>query len=115
VAGSPHAEKYGSFEFMEQTPVGPMPFLFIVMSVDDSGAAQIVVAVQNDTGPFWRFVNGIANGKRLTFQTNYGRPDRMVDWNDANSGSVASLAGDNMRANSGPRTVRNVRFTRLDG
>lgn len=44
-AGSSHAQMIGSFEFQARTPVGPTPYLIIVLAVDAQGAAQIVAAL----------------------------------------------------------------------
>lgn len=110
------SQKTGSFEFVNQTPVGPSPFLLVVMSVDQQGIAELVFATQNDSGRLWRFSKGTVTGNRLTFAPNYGRPDRVVDWSDANSGTIGSLAGDNRKNEGhGNNAVRSVRFTRLDG
>ena len=49
----PALQKTGSFEFVNQTPVGPGPFLLIVMSVDQKGIAELVFATQNDLGRLW--------------------------------------------------------------
>ena len=109
---SPNARKVGSYEFTVQTPVGPSPFLLIVLSVDDQGTAQLVVVVQNDAGKLWRFITAQISGNRLSFRPSYGRPEFVLDWRDANYGSVAQLR-DSSRP-GGP-SMTNVRFSRLDG
>jgi hypothetical protein len=115
-AGSPHAQKIGAFTFTNQTSIGPAPYLFVVLSVDEQGTAQIIISVQNDSGRLWRFVTGSASGNRLSFVPNWGRPAYHVDWSDANSGTVGSLAADNAKNTAAARnTVRSLRFTRLDG
>ncbi len=86
------------------------------MSVDQKGIAELVFATQNDSGRLWRFSKGTVTGNRLTFAPNYGRPDRVIDWSDANSGTIGSLAGDNRKNEGhGNNAVRSTRFTRLDG
>ncbi|HTR86681.1 MAG TPA: caspase family protein [Reyranella sp.] len=112
---SSNFQKVGSFEFVAQTINGPSPFLFIVMSVDEQGSAQMITSVQNEMGRIWRFTTGTVAGSRLTFTANYGRPDRLIDWSDANSGSVGSLVGDNYQKATGRNLVKSIRFTRLDG
>ena len=112
-AGSPHAQKVGAFQFMAHTPRGPSPYLFIVVSIRSEGRARLIASIQNDAGHIWRFINGTVSGNRLTFQPTYGRPNYLVDWSDANSGSVAALI-DN-RKGTGGSAARNVPFTRLDG
>jgi hypothetical protein len=115
-ANSPHSQMVGAFEFTAQTPIGPHPYLFIVVSVDDQGTAQLVLAVQNDAGRLWRFATGSISGNRLTFVPNYGRPSFLVDWSDANSGTVGAVQDNNARKSTpGNNSVRIVRFTRLDG
>jgi hypothetical protein len=115
-ANSPHSRMVGAFEFTAQTPIGPHPYLFIVVSVDDQGTAQLILAVQNDAGRLWRFATGSVSGNRLTFVPNYGRPSFIVDWSNANSGSVGTLQGGNAKyAAPGNTAIRVVRFTRLDG
>lgn len=116
-ANSPHSQMVGAFEFTIQSPTGPHPYLFIVLSVDDQGTAQMIIALQNETGRLWRFVTGSISGNRLTFVPNYGRPSYLVDWSDGNSGSVGSLLGDNNRqaGTAGKNSVKSMRFTRLDG
>jgi hypothetical protein len=111
--GAPHAQKAGSYQFMGQTPIGPMPFLVIVLSADAAGSAQLVMSVQNDIGHNWRFVTGSISNNRLTFQPAPQRPNYLLDWSDANSGSVAALADYSTTGRGG--SVRNVRFSRLDG
>jgi hypothetical protein len=113
---SPHSQMVGAFEFTTQTPIGPRPFLFIVVSADDQGTAQLILAVQNDAGRLWRFSTGSISGSRLTFVANYGRPSFLIDWSDDNSGTVGALQGDNARNGAaGNKSAKVVRFTRLDG
>ena len=86
------------------------------LSIDEQGITQLIFAVQNDAGRLWRFSTGTVTGNRLTFAPYYGRPARLVDWSDANSGSVGSLAGDNQnRVGQSANVVRTARFKRLDG
>ena len=108
-AGTPHAQKAGAYQFTSQTKIGPMPFLLIVLSADEAGAAQLITCVRNETGHNWRFVTGTIKNNRLTFQPTVNRPNYILDWSDANSGSVAALKEN--QTNS----FRSVRFTRLDG
>jgi len=111
-AGTPHAQKAGAYEFTARTPIGPMPFLVIVLSADEAGTAQLIISVQNDSGHIWRFVTGTIKNNRLNFQPAASRPNFLLDWSDANSGSVATVNDSRKGVAS---TVRSVRFTRLDG
>lgn len=110
-AGSPHAQKAGSYEFTAQTRIGPLPYVVIVLSTEATGTAQLIVSAQSDEGHTWRFITGSISNNRLTFQVDANRPNLLLDWNGANSGSVAALL-DNSSYGTG---IRNVRFSRLDG
>jgi hypothetical protein len=108
-----NAQKAGSYEYSIQTPKGATPYLLIVLSVDDQGLAQLVGVVDNDVGRHWRFLSGQVSGNRLSFQPAFGKPTYMIDWSDANSGSVAQVALDGGKGAG--RGTYNTKFKRLDG
>ncbi len=110
---SPHSQKVGSFAFTSETSVGPSPYLFTVLSVDDQGTAEIVTTIKNNAGARWRYLTGNVSGSRLSYVSALGRPAYTFDWSDANSGSVAQTPpSDGSRAGAGP--IYNTRFKRLD-
>ena len=105
-----HAKKIGAFKFTIKTPVGPSPGLLVVVSADEQGTAELILTVSAGAGVFWRFITGKVSGDRLEYEPYYERPKFILDWRDANSGSVAQMSTQEIRSNG----MSTMPFTRLD-
>jgi hypothetical protein len=114
----------GSFGYQAQTPIGIQPQLMVVLAVDQSQTAQMIVAGKGlwnsklgkgEAGSFWRFVTATLNGNRLEYVPRDGASKFMYTWNDANSGRLTMM---NEGLGGGPQKGSpsyNTTFTRLDG
>ena len=112
-SASPDSMKIGSFKYVGRSAVGFHPFVLVVMSVEEKQTAEVVMAGNGENGPFWRLVTGTLSGNRLEFvpraEGSGAAVNFMIDWKDANSGSLTSTS-----PVAGGRFY-NTRFSRLDG
>jgi uncharacterized caspase-like protein len=87
-----------------------MPQLMIVLSIDDSRTAQIVIA-GNNRGPFWRFITASLSKDGLEFVPMQGASRFIFRWSDADSGSLTQSTASRQNA----LKLHEDRFRRLDG
>lgn len=104
VGRSSDATKVGSFRYDSKSSMGITPRILVVMSVENAGAAEVVLAGNDGSGGFWRLTPARLSDNRLEFQPYATSPRYVFDWRDANSGSMAQF---------NPKF--SGRFTRLDG
>jgi hypothetical protein len=110
---SPHFQKAASFKWDAHNKTGVSAFLLVTLSIEDSGRAELLLATHNDAGSLWRCTTATAAGSRLDFEANYGRPHFILDWRDANSGSVSAMRTERPGPSANP--FSSAKFTRLDG
>jgi hypothetical protein len=111
-AGSPHAQKIGSFAFeMAQPSGGLAPALVVVMSAEEGDSAEVIFLVRGNARTGWRFVRGTLGANGMNVVTRENGPSLDFQWRDASSGNITQHAPQQR----GARTVHNGRFTRLDG
>ena len=104
--------KIGSYRFLASSPNGPTPTVLVVMSVEEKGVAELIVAGKGFSGAFWRFTRAPLSGNRLEFALGTDGFHRIqLDWSDANSGGVYNIEERPGR----PASHSSTRFTRLDG
>ena len=112
---SPHARKVGAFRFESSIPGGggTVPTALVVLSAEETEAAEVILAQRLRGRGGWRFVRSKLSGDTLTYETRDRGPRFVFKWSDANSGSVTIFPPEQ----SGGRTPPpyNSRFTRLDG
>lgn len=87
-----------------------MPQLMIVLSVDESRTAQVVMA-GNNRGPFWRFVTAPLSRNGLEFIPMQGASKFTFKWFDAGTGSLIQSTP----ARHNAHKLHEDRFRRLDG
>jgi hypothetical protein len=116
------AAKVGSFHYMAQSPIGVVPQLMIVMSVEDQQTAEIIVAgkgrynqklAKGEAGSYWRFTTARLNGSRLEYVPRDSASRFIYSWSDANSGHLTML--NESQVGSKGNASYNAPFTRLDG
>ena len=113
--GSPDGMKIGSFGYIADSPIGIVPQLLVVMSVDDRQSAEIVQAgkgiwnaksAKGEAGVYWQVRTATVSGRTLEFVPRDGAARFVLSWSDDNSGSFTMM---------NDRKAYNSRFTRLDG
>jgi len=110
-ATSADGTKVGSYKYAFPGPQGLAPSLFVVMSVEDQNAVEIIIAskTSSDGTTGWSLNTGTLSGSKLEPATRASWGMRLVfNWSDANSGSVGAFY-------NGGRPPYGGRFTRLDG
>ena len=108
--GAREAQKIGTFKFAERNNRGIEPLLLIVMAIDESKTAQMILSGRNERGPWWRFVTGTVSGDRLDYNPHSTSSRFIFDWRGANAGSVGIIC--DRCTNARPFSTD---FTRLDG
>ncbi len=126
-SGSPHGQKIGSFKTTTKVNLGQIftytssiePLLLIVISVSDSGTAEIVFSTKDwwsstlggAGGNIWRYSTATVSGAKLTFgfgRTSQTEGSEEFKWRDANSGEHGGQPQTGVFPYYSP-------FTRLDG
>lgn len=108
--GSRDTQKIGTYKFAERNNRGIEPLLLVVMAVDESKTAQIILSGRNERGPWWRFSAGTVSGDRLEYNPHSKSSRFIFDWRGANAGSVGIIC--DRCTNTRPFSTD---FTRLDG
>jgi hypothetical protein len=101
---SPDSAKVGAFRYDAKSSVGITTKILVVMSVEAPGSVEVILAGNDNGGPFWRFNPATLTGDRLEVKPHATGSRYVFDWRDANSGSISQF-GPNFSG----------RFTRLDG
>jgi hypothetical protein len=101
-----HANKHGSFQFITRGKYEPISLLLIIMSVENNGAAQIILSRRGDGLNVWRFTNGLADRRQLFFRPTYEAPEFVLDWSTRDAGTVSPIGG---------YGITSSKFARLDG
>ena len=110
-AGSPDGKKIGTFKYIDRSNnTSGNASLLIVLSVDETRTAQLVLAGKSNNGAYWRFVSGTVSGDRLEYLPHGAGSRYIFDWRDANGGSVGALP-----ENAVSSKPYSTDFTRLDG
>lgn len=89
-------------------------WVLVVMSVEEQQTAEIIYSGKGQGGFGWSFRTATLAGKRLEFTPNYKGPRWILDWSDANSGSLSLMLEQGNKARQG-RAAINTSFSRLDG
>lgn len=112
---TPDASKVGSFQLEAPTRQGESgKWVLVVMSVEEQQTAEIIYSGKGQGGFGWSFRTATLAGKRLEFTPNYKGPRWILDWSDANSGSLSLMLEQGNKARQG-RAAINTSFSRLDG
>ena len=123
---SPDSWKAGSFRLERKSPLGAIPMLLIVLAVEGSNTAKVIVANRGqfnekknvlEEGAIWRLIDAKVSGSVLEYAPRIDEERFMFNWRDSNSGSFTSVrynAGGTGQA-GGPQSSPSSPFTRLDG
>lgn len=112
---TPDASKVGSFQLEAPTRQGESgKWVLVVMSVEEQQTAEIIYSGKSRSGFGWSFRTAALSGRRLEFTPNYQGPRWILDWSDANSGSLSLMIEQGNKGKQG-RAAINTSFSRLDG
>jgi uncharacterized caspase-like protein len=104
-------QKVGSYAFETIAGTTHFPAVLLVLSVDDDGTANTILASKISTSPYWSLMNAkLASGK-LSYTSGGIGVHYVLDWRDANEGTVTVRPRDSKSA----KTHDKVGFRRLDG
>jgi hypothetical protein len=119
-AGSPDAEKIGSFSHQLLTRIGsqgagsfPVPAMFIVLSVEETATAEVVAVVKNYQqagGNRWRYFTAEKAARSIAWDTPDETLRAQMTWTGPNAGTFSGKPGRNFAGNP-----QSSPFVRLDG
>jgi len=118
---SPDSWKAGSFKLERKSAIGVIPMLLVVLAVEGSNTAKVIVANRGafnekknvlEEGAIWRLIDAKVSGNRLEYAPRIDEEQFIFDWRDANSGSFTSVR---YKVGGGPQSSPSSPFTRLDG
>ena len=104
-----HGRKIGAYRYEYTRSDTFHPVILVVLSVDEKGSANLLLAEKFSNRHLWRVMNGTVSGDSLTYQAYYNAPRHTFEWRDADSGSVTLIW--DKSSNARPYSTR---FTRLD-
>ncbi|HTR84609.1 MAG TPA: caspase family protein [Reyranella sp.] len=103
IRGAADGRKTGAFRYQTKSQG---PAMFIVLSVNEKGVANVILVGKDAKSHYWRLTSGNLKGDKLVFQPSAKSGLYTYTWRDANTGTLE---------NTFAKTRIDMPFTRLDG